>query len=324
MKKIILLLFTVLGSLSVQSQIQTKFKKSTLQEFKGTETIFILSDLYAPDDYEEMLEDSWTVTPYKVIPYDQFKMSDYLDGKHSFVYIGMEKMVSDKGGTYLYCYIDFVTFDVEAKKKELAKLRGKSDRKTNIFVKNQNPILRIMLFPENEFLAKAVTGTLPGGDVIYNDDNIFYTYKPGFLRNFFQEANRLLVAGKENDQEKDMVKPEMTKLQKGTLYMPMYTSINYNPYLLDASTKNEEDKAELLSKYKYKYEYIDNDELSKKIMNKEDIYYLRFTRVNSWKFVQVVNAKTGDIIYNAFNAGLNYQLNDGHLKDVGKAVEKGK
>lgn len=322
MKKIILLLSTLCYGLSMQSQIQTKFKKSTLQEFKGTETVFILSDLYAPEEYEEMLENAWTVTPFTVVAYDQFKMTDYLDGKHSFVFIEVEKMTTDKGGKYLYCYLDFVTYDVEAKKKEIAKLRGKSDRKTNIFSKNQNPILRIMLFPENKFLGKAITGGL-SANTIYNDD-VFYTYKPGFLRNFFQEASTILTEGKEYDMQKDYVKPEITKLQNATLYMPSYTTINYNPYLMDASTKGEEDKTELMSKYKYKYEYIDNDELSKKIMNKEDIYYLRFTRVNAWKLIQVVNAKTGNIVYNSFNAGLNYQLNDGHLKDVSKAVEKGK
>lgn len=326
MKKFILLLFTALLSLGMQSQVQTKFKKSTLQEFKGTETVFILSDLYGKAEYEEALKDAWTVTPYKVVSYDEFDISKYLDGKHSFAFISIEKKVIDNGASYVYCFIDVVTCDVEAKKKEIAKLRGKSDKKiakTNVFEKNVNPILRIMLLPENEFLGRVVRKGMPTAKEVYTD-NVFYTYNPGFLRNFFQEASKLLIAGKENDQEKDFVLPEITKLQKNTLYMPSYTTINYNPYLLDGSTKDEEDKAELMSKYKFKYEYIDTNELSKKILNKEDIYYMRFTRVNTWKFVQVVNGKTGDIIYNAFNMGLNYQLNDGHMKDIGKAVEKGK
>tara|TARA_R100000501_G_C2563091_1_gene72949 strand:- start:233 stop:448 length:216 start_codon:yes stop_codon:yes gene_type:complete len=70
-------------------------------------------------------------------------------------------------------------------------------------------------------------------------------------------------------------------------------TIKYNAWTGQDSEEDEENIEDVFKKYDYQYEIIDDTELSKKIMNNENLYYIRYVRMNTERFLQVVNSKNG-------------------------------
>ena len=77
----------------------------------------------------------------------------------------------------------------------------------------------------------------------------------------------------------------------------------------------------LFKYYDYKYQIISSEELNKKIMNNEPIYYLMYVRLNSDRFLSVVNAQTGEVVYRAYHS-LGYVLRSSIIKKLNKAIKK--
>jgi hypothetical protein len=93
--------------------------------------------------------------------------------------------------------------------------------------------------------------------------------------------------------------------------------------LMPFQGKKATDKKELFKDYKYKYEYIDTDVLSKKIIDGEELYYLRYAMENGQKYLHVVNSKTGEVVYKNYHP-MSYNLNADNMEEIKKAIEKGK
>ncbi|HRV55265.1 MAG TPA: hypothetical protein P5264_06980, partial [Mangrovimonas sp.] len=81
---------------------------------------------------------------------------------------------------------------------------------------------------------------------------------------------------------------------------------------------------EVLSSYDYNYKFIDNDKLDEKILSGEEFYYLKYVRVNSQKFVSIINGKTGEVVYRNYYAGtaFSYNLKSKNIKQLNGLIRK--
>lgn len=140
MKKVLLLVLLFTGFFSY-SQISFgpkhygkpgKFGKETLDNFKKTTTIFVFSNVYEKEVYDNILKKSWGVTPYKIVAQEDFNPFDYQEN-YSFAQVaGFKTVKTTKMGsivTKLYTYFDFSMYDFESINKKASKLNQKKLKK---------------------------------------------------------------------------------------------------------------------------------------------------------------------------------------------------
>jgi hypothetical protein len=96
-------------------------------------------------------------------------------------------------------------------------------------------------------------------------------------------------------------------------------------YVLKPVFSEKAEKAEeMFSKYPYKYEVISSEDLNKKIMASENIYYL-ITCIfgRNCKIINVVNSQTGQIVYSLFEVKPIYPyLRKQDIAVIAKETEK--
>ncbi|AUC81353.1 hypothetical protein CW733_04075 [Lacinutrix sp. Bg11-31] len=310
---------------------QKKFPKGRLDKFKKTETIFVLSDIIDANTYKEILDSSWDITPYKLMYRKDFNLLDYTVGDYSFAnlegYHITKEMESGGKLEYLYIYINFFMLDGEGLENDLSKLDKSSSRYKKKYEKafesNKIKLARVDLFPKDTFVPTALREKSSViMDSIYNKD-VFYNYKTGFLKNYFQKVNNQLKSGQEYWMYENDFLPELKKLAKHTLYIPNYHFIKYNPWKRKAS-KDKEGFEKVIENYKYKFEFQDKNEIDRRILSGEEFYYLRYVRVNAQKFVHIVNSKTGEIVYRNYIAGVmsSYNLKSRHIENINSKIKK--
>lgn len=339
MKRILLITMLVLG-IKNYSQIaitasyrgaNEPFEKGELEKFKATTTIFVLPQLNKKEDYEKILKEVWTVTPYKVVDFKDFKMTDYADGKYSIAKFIGDITTSGKGTVYIHTNFAIRILDKEKFDKGFAKLKA-DDKKYNrklseLFRENLTYIARFPLSVNNKFLVDAMAGARSDEkigslyDRMYTDQS-FTNTNLGMLKNYFQQINQIISKGEHTGLYDDFVTPEVKNLKENTLYIPEAYMMEYNPWKGTEKLRDEKDLKKLVEDYKYKYQFIRDEDLEKKIMNNEDILYLRYVSMNGNKFLDVVSAKTGNPVYYFYGAGFAYNLKDDDFKNISKAISK--
>ncbi|AWM14232.1 hypothetical protein NHF50_10300 [Flavobacterium sp. NRK F10] len=346
-KKILVLLFIFVCSFSNAQVAVSNFSEFKLKEFdpslfdrvKNTTTIFVLSDYYTPEEYEKILKESWTFTPFEVVSIADFNFSNYTLGKYSFALLKGASRRMDKTRV-AYFFIDFFHLSEKYSKK----------KKRNIEV--YECFARIELIPHATLLSEALmpTGNYaqdkafnPVGTsyetlnftfankrmseaeeyvsgMVYNE-NWFHNYSLGMLKNNFQKLNSLLEKKQFYGLSEEEYTDEVKKLKKATLYIPDYLKKEYKTgksSKLHYDDLTEKELEDLLSDYPYKAEFISEEELDKKILLGEEIYYLKG---GFWLgFVQVVNAKTGEVVYRDRKV-LSYNIRKKDFKKLAKAIK---
>ncbi|WP_196889654.1 hypothetical protein [Aureivirga sp. CE67] len=344
-KKTISLLFLLLISIASVGQINVgKFKseKSSfvkpklLERFKKTTTIFVMSSLDEKDRYEELLKEIWTVTPFKVVNEADFKEKDYYLGNYSVAKLDGFKnsYLMNSGITTYNCYI---YIDVFLFKNTSALNKIKKGEKTaqevldNLEKIKKAEIAQILLIPTMEYygiLLSADGGTKEDFiQAIYNDD--FSTNNSlGFLKNNLQKLNEILQKdGKYTLLDKEIIAPELKKLASQNLYIQEDIYFHFMDLKKMYRTKKNptpEDMKQILDdNYKYDYTLISKKELDQKILDNEPIYYLRFGYNNPKKFLHIVNAQTGEVVYKeCIKGGFLYSVDDKQFKALSKAIKK--
>lgn len=297
--------------------------KNELEKFKHTETIFILSDLYSKEDYEKVLKNTWTITPYKIIAHKDINFDIYTNNKYSVAQLRyvVQKIYSGNSiiGEYPATYIDIMTFDtdkIRAKTKSYS--QEKLDKNTDdILSKNSTLIARILLYAKDDFTDEALGRSNETNTSIMYTEEVLYNYNPGFLKNYFQKINDVLEKNEVYSMVVGVSLPEIQNLAKSKLYIPSYVTIKRS-----SKTKedNKEDEQNLMKEYGYHFEIIQGSEMGNKIMNKEEFYYLRYARQNASRYFQIVNSLTGEIIYNDYIYGLSTNLKSKNFLDLNNAI----
>lgn len=311
----------------------SKFKKGVLERFKNTETIFVLSDVFEKEEYEEVLKSSWTVTPYRIVEFKDFELKKYLSDKYSIAQLGGFKRIKEMkyGGTStsLFTYVDFNIYDSESIFEDLKKLSSKKisskkkvRKEREIINKYELNIARFYIFPKDDFIHTSLSVDM---NHIVNSlftDDVFFNYKLGLLKNYFQKTDDLLKNNEIYWMYEDDYKPELKKLASQKLYIPSYMSIKYNGWKGVDSEEDDENIEDVFKKYNFEYQIISDDDLSNRILKNEEFYYIRYVRMNAERFLQVINAKTGDIIYRDYITGLSYKIKSKHISELNSKIKK--
>lgn len=163
--------------------------------------------------------------------------------------------------------------------------------------------------------------------VSYDASGAFHLWGPGLLKNYIQKlAIQVSRKAPVNESNRDLSPIDdveaVHKLKEMTLYVPDYCLVDYKRVGFNKIKEEKKDEAELFEKYKYEHEVISTEELNKKILESEsDFYYLVYTNDNPRKYINVVNGKTGQIIYAEFSTP-SYEFKSADLKDLMKAIDK--
>ncbi|MDJ1480884.1 hypothetical protein QNI16_10350 [Cytophagaceae bacterium YF14B1] len=135
---------------------------------------------------------------------------------------------------------------------------------------------------------------------LYSDSPILNWNIPD-LKAYFAVVNDYLVRGKgrtfvneENDTN------ELQKLENNTLIIPDYAFLELirpTKDTLEYVQVSENERNKTLSTYPYPYKILNEDQLTKAIIDSSKTTYYLMHIVNNSKLVAIVNSKTGKIIY---------------------------
>tara|TARA_A100000171_G_C2139907_1_gene154161 strand:+ start:4639 stop:5658 length:1020 start_codon:yes stop_codon:yes gene_type:complete len=303
------------------------FKGGVIEKFKKTETIFLLSNIYDKEEYEKILNDSWNVTSFKIVDLEGFNIENYLSNKYSIAQLGGFKRIKQmKSGTStsLFTYIDFKVYDSEKIFEKLDKLspERRKKKRESIINDNSSNIARFYIFPKDDFINTSLSKKMSEiVNSLYTDD-VFFNYKLGFLKNYFQKINNLIKNEEIYWMYEDDYLPDLKKLATHKLYIPSYMNIKFNGWTGQDSEADDNNIDDIFKKYEYQYEIISDDDLNNRILDNQELYYLRYVRMNAERFLQVVNSKTGEIIYRNYITGLSYKIKSKHIKDLNGDIKK--
>lgn len=315
-----------------------KFKPETFKKFKSTTTIFVLSNVFQKEEYEKILKESWTVTPYKIVSINDFKYSDYLTDDYSFAHLRAFAFKQETT-SYIYNIINFYLFDINEIKKKFDKVKDDPKDLKKLLMRNKISIVAIHLFANSEFTNKVLTDVLGEytsedmyiptylycKDIVHDvyNKSIYQNYTLGMLQNYFQKVSSLISKEEFCDLRETDKTSEVKNLKKETLYIPDYNKIAFKPVKVKEISKSDENLKELFEDYKYKYSFISDKDLDTKIANGDNFYYLRYVKVNNRKFFHIVNGKTGEVIYRDYEAGLGtYNIDGNDFKKLAKEIAK--
>ena len=305
-----------------------EFENNEWQKFKNTTTIFVLSNVHDPAVYKEILNKVWTVTPFELVSFEDFERSNYFGSQYSIAELGgfkrIKQMKTGGNGTSLFTYVDFYLYDGGEIREELQGLSEKKfERKYRGVVSDAKiNIARFYVYPKDDFIKTSLSKEM--NEIVNSmySDPIFFNYSPGMLQNYFQKINDNIEREKETSMYGFDYLPALKNLAQQTLYVPSYIGIRYNPWKLSDGEVDPEYIEKIFNKYEYAYQVISDEELNQKILNGEDFYYLRYARMNAERFLQVVNAKTGEIVFKLYVTGLSYKIKPKHLKEIRKSIER--
>ncbi len=301
-----------------------KINQNTLERFKKTETIFVLPDAFHREIYQKILKEQWEITPFKLVSKKDFSFKNYLNDKYSFFYLNTDVKALEKAtdvNIFIFATLDLFMLKNEALKKALSK-SGKDGQK--LIEKNKIQLARISLYPKNKFLkpiANARSNPKAVHDLVYSK-NVFYDFNLGFLKNEIQKINHQLKEEKTYNSYKSAILPEIKNLKQHTLYVPEYLGIRFNGIRETHVNKQVNQVTALFKQYDYSYAIIKATDLSDKIMRGEIGYYAKYTRINTQRYLNVINAKTGEIIYSNNMSGFGYNLHVRHILSLNSAINK--
>lgn len=353
MKKItILLVILLLNSITIIAQVSisknqalkaSQFEDKRFDDFKKTTTIFVLNNLYNKNQYEEMLKSCWTITPFEVVELKDFKYENYIGDKYSFCMMYGYTSISQNVESTRFL-IHFYLLDMDLINKKIKKLKNNDyydfliDKKKNLAYIELIPNAEIYNLTDTKFTSGV---RLPSFNTSHNygyfnnkksefeakmsnkiyDEKVFHNYNLGTLKNNFQEVNKLLLAKQFCSFNDKLSTKEIKQLKNKVLYLPEYLKKEYFTKPIEYKNYSDEKMKKILSAYPYKIEFISENELETKILNNEEFYYLNFGY--RLRFFQVINSKTGDVIYKVYpNGMMKANLKESDFKDLTKAINK--
>ncbi len=329
MKKLFLAFFLIYSSLcfsqiSVSNNHNRNTKKldtAVFNSFKKTETIFVLPSIINTETYNAILKEYWKITPYQLVDYKTFKFKNYPGNKYSFVYLDTSIKTIDKSraiNIYIYANLDLFMRNKDLKEKHKDK-----------WFEKKTDIARVLLFPKNDFLKTLANARDKKSDLkkLTHENDVFYNFNAGYFKNYIQKIHQELTKQNTKNNEPYYVYendflPEIKNLATATLYIPEYLGLKFNGFRETNTNKNVNHIKKLFSAYDFEYRIVKNSELNTLIMENKDFYYAKFIRINTQRFLHIINAHTGEIIYRKYLPGIAYNLNSKHIANLNSKIKK--
>ena len=328
--KLKLLFLVLLFSTICQAQVdlrnddrQDLYKEKKLTKFKNTETIFVLPENVSTEKCEALLNEYWTATPFKLVTYEDFNMFDYLQKDHSFVQLELLKIYRNNQLMTFINYMHF--FVVENSTKLLSKLENTKPKKRNKKLKNwiHNYVVdytKVDLYLKNEFNSLIYTST--DEELIYKfyTENVFHNLNEGFFKNYIQQLNESFSDNIDLGLHSGEYSGRLKDLASQKLYIPAYVAIKLNKFTRTAD-ENVDYFTKVFDEYTFDTEIMTAEDISQKIINNDDFYYLRLVRTDHLHF-DIVHSISGDIIY-SYTAGLiRGNLTPKDINSLNKKIKK--
>lgn len=289
-------------------------KAEVLEKFKNATTLFVLPDRIDLETYDRLLKEIWTVNPYKIVTIDDFEIEEMYNENYAFFSIDYHKKNrKDKAGnsvTAFHSYFDLSIYDGDEIATRIAKFddRVKAKKMPIILKGNRTTLAKFYLYPEEEFIGTTLKANRRSIiESLYASD-VFYNFSEGLLKNYVQQVNNILLKGYNYILEQKDHKSQIAELANKTLYIPEYVTLKTNVLKVKVSPMKDKEIKNLFQFYHHSYETISDAALSEAIVKGKELFYLRYVRVDDEKFIQIVNSKTGSIIYRDYVAGFTYNL----------------
>jgi len=318
-----LLALFLLISFSVQSQIvvgkhklfelsPSKNDKELIDILEQKKTLFVLPSTFSIKDYEEVINSVWNISAVEVVwneNFDKMKQEE-IEAKYPLNIYSYFRLTSTKvrrtssSGTivdYLFNKMDLNVY----------KFKKKNNKGKDIF--EDEPIATIFFTPNIQQRKDNVSGRKINSSEFLNFDL-------GYLKDYLKIVNnKLKVNGYVNCFDDFQDKKNLKNLKLKTLYIPESTGLKYNPALRTEGKKRDND--ELLKDYKYKYEVVTDEQLNEKILKGEEIFYLQYSQINSYKLISVIDNKNSEISYN-LKTSMSYNINAKDFKELSKKIDE--
>lgn len=310
---------------------ESPINKEVLEKFKNATTLFVLPDWVSEETYDRLLNEIWTINPYEIITIDDFEIEEMYAENYAFFTIDFHKKNrKNKTGnsvTALYTYLDLSLYDGAEITKRISKFddRVKGKKMPIILEANRTSLAKCYLYPQEDFIKTAINGKRHGViESLYASD-VYYNYSEGMLKNYLQKVHNQILKGSTYALElKDHDTSQLVELASKTLYIPEYTTLKTNVLKVKVSPMKDKEIKNLFQFYNYAYETISDEALSNAIINKEQLFYLRYVRIDDQKFIQIVNAQTGDIIFKDYVAGFTYNLKPKNFEYLSLTIDQAK
>jgi hypothetical protein len=319
--KLKLALLVLLISLGSKAQIAIS-NVDQIDQIKNTTTYVAMKDPNSEigKEYEVIFQKYWTLSKIEFIKYsDIYK---YLNTNSSFLTIGgyvtevnSHMIYSDgsrsSGVDYAHTHIYLELW--KCSDKFLSKNKDPKDFKE----KDKKQISRLELF--TDFTTLMMPSYLYKSE--YDTEGHVRNWGLGMLKNHLQNMIFYLKKGTEKKLYSEIINSsEIKKLSNETLYIPDYVFSKFNMFTGDESKKH--DVKEILNDYKFKYEVISSQDLNKKIIDDNSVfYYLQYIKSSTDKFISIINSQTGEVIYSVYTP-TSYNIKSGDLKDLSKVISK--
>lgn len=292
---------------------KTGLDSITMSRFKATTTLFILPDKIPETTYDSILKAFWTITPYHLIKHSRFHIEDIDSNKHSFAYISTTVKTIDKPKSihvFIFSNLDLFMVNPFHKKED--------------WLSHKVPIASVGLYPKNTSLRPIAD--LRKKEMLLNrfiyEENPFFDFNPGFFKNYIQQINTHLKQQLPFYLYETETSSELKNLSNAILYIPEYLGLKFNGFRETNSAAPSIFINNLFESYEYRYSIVSRDNLSRLIMDQQPIYYARFTRINTQRFLQIVNAHTGNIVYRTYISGSSYHLKQRQITQLSEAIKK--
>lgn len=314
---------------------QIKNYNETLEKFKSSETIFIFSNLIEKSQMEEFLKHSWSFTPFKVVSIEDFNIGTYLDGNYSFATYNNYEIVFNRQGnskrTFNNYSFNFFLIDKEKYLKTEAKNKSKKNYKFNKYNVFSHDIISLgsfflnandyILFPTKNHTRDKELFLEDVYNHFYNSE-FFYDNNSGFLQNNLQLINYYFQNNIKVSPLKELeTLSEIQKLKSEKLVIPYEVYVFYDIEIAFNPAK-ENDFSKLKKDYNYDYQVLKSKEISDKILKGEEFHFIRYTLIETEKIIQIVNSKTGKVIYSKRFSGMRPTFPEKAFIDISKDISK--
>lgn len=282
--------------------IKKTFGDDIINQLKATKTVFFYKKDKASknDSLETAISSAWNLTP--IIFEDISNFQKYAsDPQYSYFSIeGVNTETSSSSGSYsnTHYYLTLRLFKEVDKKGEIKTLG----------------LCRVELYPNYNTIKIGATGGKSATVInkLY-DKGIFYNWTPILLKAQLAAAETNLKSNIRPGLFEDITDGNLTQiLSKETLYVPKNLLMSINAL----SGKEQNDKEDVLSGYRYKYKVCDESEFYT-IFEKEKRGRLIFEYVRSStdKFVTIYDLKNKKIIYKKYTP-VSYNLKRKDLERI--------
>lgn len=294
----------------------SKLNEKDLERFKLSKTIFFFTDQFTLEEYDKILKENWTVTPYIIKDISEFKNYKFKAGESYFRPTNYTISLS-KGQVQSSSYLFFNNV-----------LNLIDDVKINKKGKRKMSITKI----SDIYFTGDINARMSAFLNAENTKGSMVNYKLGYLKNFFQNISNTLVEGRSVEIYDDLATVELKRLKTDTLYIDKSVILGFdkitNKKLLKMLEKRNALEnidaiiTNLSENYPYPFKIVSTEELNDKILNTNvDFYYLMNNQLNSNKVITVFNGKTSDIIYNN-HSKMSYKIKSKDLKRIVTKIEK--